>query len=157
MRTTSPTAAFRSNSCSSTTFLFSRLKNVLPIVFLSGHGSIPASVRAIKAGAEDFLSKPVTKEALFEAVDRALERHHETRRRQEKIDALRALIASLTRREKQVFTLVVRGKLNKQIAHELGTSERTIKAHRHQVMHKLKITSVAQLVSLAERLVPRDE
>jgi FixJ family two-component response regulator len=134
----------------------SQLKSILPIVFLSGHGSIPASVQAIKAGAEDFLSKPVAKEALFEAVGRALARHREARRREDQIDALRTLVATLTPREYEVFSLVIRGKLNKQIAYELGTSERTIKAHRHQVMHKLNVTTVAQLVSLAERLAPRD-
>ena len=126
--------------------------NPLPIVFLTGHGDIPTSVRAIKAGAEDFLSKPVSKKTLIEAIQRALVRYDDTRERNLQLGALRALVASLTPREKQVFALLVRGKLNKQIAHELGTSERTIKAHRHAVMQKLKVQSLAEAVSIAERL-----
>jgi len=126
--------------------------SILPIVFLTGHGDIRSSVKAIKAGAEDFLPKPVSKAALFEAVEQALARHRELRARREQIDSLRAKIEALTPREREVFTLVVRGKLNKQIAFELGTSERTIKAHRHGVMQKLKVRSVAEAVSIAERL-----
>jgi RNA polymerase sigma factor (sigma-70 family) len=123
----------------------------LPIVFLTGHADVPSSVRAIKAGAEDFLTKPATKDVLLAAVRRALARFHATVENAEKIDALRARLAKLTPREREVFDLVVRGKLNKQIAHQLGTSERTIKAHRHNIMHKLQIQSVAELVLLAER------
>jgi FixJ family two-component response regulator len=126
--------------------------NPLPIVFLTGHGDIPASVRAIKAGAEDFLSKPVSKKNLVEAIQRALVRYEETHERHLRLGTLRALVTSLTSRENQVFALVVRGKLNKQIAHELGTSERTVKAHRHAVMQKLKVQSLAEAVSIAERL-----
>ena len=126
--------------------------NPLPIVFLTGHGDIPTSVKAIKAGAEDFLSKPVSRKTLVEAIQRALVRYDEARERNLRLDALRALVASLTRRESEVFALVVRGKLNKQIAHELGTSERTIKAHRHAGMEKLKVHSLAEAVSIAERL-----
>jgi RNA polymerase sigma factor (sigma-70 family) len=126
--------------------------NPLPIVFLTGHGDIPTSVRAIKAGAEDFLSKPVSKKTLIDAIQRALARYEETREQSLRLGALRALVASLTPRESQVFALVVRGKLNKQIAHELGTSERTVKAHRHAIMQKLKVQSVAEAVSIAERL-----
>jgi FixJ family two-component response regulator len=126
--------------------------NPLPIVFLTGHGDIPTSVRAIKAGAEDFLSKPVSKKTLIETIQRALARYADTHDRNLQLGALRALVASLTPRENQVFALVVRGKLNKQIAHELGTSERTIKAHRHAVMQKLKVQSLAEAVSIAERL-----
>ena len=126
--------------------------NPLPIVFLTGHGDIPTSVRAIKAGAEDFLSKPVSKKTLIEAIQRALVRYDDTRERNLQLGALRALVTSLTPRENQVFALLVRGKLNKQIAHELGTSERTIKAHRHAVMQKLKVQSLAEAVSIAERL-----
>ena len=126
--------------------------NALPIVFLTGHGDIPMSVRAIKAGAEDFLSKPVSRRTLIEAIQRALTRYEEARGRNLQLDALRSLVASLTARESEVFALVVRGRLNKQIAHELGTSERTIKAHRHAVMQKLKVQSVAEAASIAERL-----
>jgi RNA polymerase sigma factor (sigma-70 family) len=126
--------------------------NALPIVFLTGHGDIPMSVRAIKAGAEDFLSKPVSRKTLIEAIRRALTRYEEARERNLQLDALRSLVASLTSRESEVFALVVRGRLNKQIAHELGISERTIKAHRHAVMQKLKVQSVAEAASIAERL-----
>ena len=129
-----------------------RLGNVLPIIFLTGHGDIPTSVRAIKAGAEDFLSKPVSAVTLRDAIHRALERYDAVRERHEQRDALVALVATLTPREREVFDLVVRGKLNKQIAHSLGTSERTVKAHRHNVMQKLQVHSVAEAVSIAERL-----
>jgi FixJ family two-component response regulator len=126
--------------------------NTLPIVFLTGHGDIRMSVRAIKAGAEDFLSKPVSKKTLIEAIQRALVRHQEAREQNLRLASLRAVAATLTPRESEVFALIVRGKLNKQIAHELGTAERTIKAHRHAVMQKLKVQSLAEAVSIAERL-----
>ena len=113
--------------------------NTLPIVFLTGHGDIRMSVRAIKAGAEDFLSKPVSKKTLIEAIQRALVRDQEAREQNLRLASLRAVAATLTPRESEVFALIVRGKLNKQIAHELGTAERTIKAHRHAVMQKLKV------------------
>jgi RNA polymerase sigma factor (sigma-70 family) len=129
-----------------------KLDNILPIVFLTAHGSIPMSVQAIKAGAEDFLSKPVSKKTLLEAVERALARYRERREQRDKLDDLRALVATLTPREREVFALVVRGKLNKQIAYELGTSERTIKAHRHAAMEKLKVRSLAEAVAFADRL-----
>jgi FixJ family two-component response regulator len=126
--------------------------NTLPIVFLTGHGDIRMSVRAIKAGAEDFLSKPVSKKTLIEAIQRALVRDQEAREQNLRLASLRAVAATLTPRESEVFALIVRGKLNKQIAHELGTAERTIKAHRHAVMQKLKVQSLAEAVSIAERL-----
>jgi FixJ family two-component response regulator len=126
--------------------------NALPIVFLTGHGDVPTGVRAIKAGAEDFLLKPVAKAALVDAIERALARDRVARERSLRHDALQALVASLTPREAQVFDLIVRGRLNKQIAYELGTSERTIKAHRHAIMQKLKVQSLAEVVSIAERL-----
>jgi FixJ family two-component response regulator len=126
--------------------------NTLPIVFLTGHGDIRMSVRAIKAGAEDFLSKPVSRKTLIEAIQRALVRHQEAREQNLRLASLRAVAATLTPRESAVFALIVRGKLNKQIAHELGTAERTIKAHRHAVMQKLKVQSLAEAVSIAERL-----
>jgi FixJ family two-component response regulator len=126
--------------------------NALPIVFLTGHGDVPTGVRAIKAGAEDFLLKPVAKAALVDAIERALARDREARERSLRYVALQALVASLTPREAQVFDLIVRGRLNKQIAYELGTSERTIKAHRHAIMQKLKVQSLAEAVSIAERL-----
>ena len=125
---------------------------ILPIVFLTGHGSVQTSVQAIKAGAEDVLTKPAPKALLFEAIERALERYRERRDRRARSDALQALVAALTPREREVFSLIIRGKLNKQIAFDLGTSERTVKAHRHAVMEKLKVHSLAEAVSIAERL-----
>jgi RNA polymerase sigma factor (sigma-70 family) len=125
---------------------------MLPIIFLTGHGDIAMGVKAVKAGAEDFLSKPVSKQTLLGAVERALARCREQREQRDQTDRLRALIAELTPREHQVFMLVVRGKMNKQIAYELGTSERTVKAQRRAVMEKLKVGSLAEGVSIAERL-----
>jgi len=125
---------------------------ILPIVFLTGHGDIPTSVRAIKAGAEDFLSKPVSKETLLRAVERALAGYEEAHERHVRLASLRTLVGALTPREREVFSLVVRGRLNKQIAYELGASERTVKAHRQSIMHKLGVQSVAEAVSIAERL-----
>ena len=124
----------------------------LPIIFLSGHGDIPTSVRTIKAGAEDFLSKPAPKKLLLEAIERALNRYDETHERYARLGAFRELFSTLTPREREVFSLVVRGKLNKQIAHELGAAERTIKAHRHSIMQKFRVKSLAELVSIAEKL-----
>jgi len=128
------------------------LGSTLPIVFLTGHADTPTTVRTIKAGAEDFLTKPVQSEQLLGAIARALARHSTIRMERHRLDDMRALVAELTPREGQVFGLVVRGKLNKQIAHELGTTERTIKAHRQQVMEKMKVHSLAELVTIAERL-----
>ena len=129
-----------------------QLGSVLPIVFLTGHGDIPTSVRAIKAGAEDFLTKPVSSADLLHAIDKALGHHEALLGQREKLDAMRERIASLTPREREVFDLVVRGKINKQIAFELGTTERTIKAHRHRVMEKMQAQSLLELVSIAERV-----
>jgi FixJ family two-component response regulator len=124
----------------------------LPIIFLTGYGDVPTSVRAIKAGAEDFLIKPVAKKNLLSAIERALTHYEEMRDHDSRIAALRSLVSSLTPREKEVFALVVRGKLNKQIAHELDIAERTIKAHRQQVMEKCEVQTLAELVLIAERL-----
>jgi FixJ family two-component response regulator len=128
------------------------LGSTLPIVFLTGHADTPTTVRAIKAGAEDFLTKPVSSEELIDAIERAMTRQEVVRSQHGKLDSLRGLVASLTPRERQVFDLIVRGKINKQIAYELGTTERTVKAHRHQVMEKMEVGSFAELVSVAERL-----
>jgi FixJ family two-component response regulator len=124
----------------------------LPIVFVTGHGDVPTSVRAIKAGAEDFLTKPVPKKDLLAAIERALNHYEEIRGHDSRIAALQSLVSRLTPREKEVFALVVRGKLNKQIAHELNIAERTIKAHRQQVMEKCEVQTLAELVLIAERL-----
>jgi FixJ family two-component response regulator len=129
-----------------------KLSHSWPIIFMTGHGDIPTSVRAIKAGAEDFLSKPVSMETLLEAIERALVRHAGMRESRDQLNSLKSLIATLTPREGEVFSLMVRGKLNKQIAHTLGTSERTVKAHRHMVMQKLRVRSFAEAVSIAERV-----
>lgn len=130
------------------------LGSTLPIVFLTGHGDIPMSVRAIKAGAEDFLSKPVPRATLLDAIERALARHRATQELHDRLNTLRNLLATLTPREAEVFALVVRGNRNKQIAHALGTTERTIKAHRQKVMQKLQARSLAELVTIAENLGP---
>jgi FixJ family two-component response regulator len=124
----------------------------LPIIFMSGHGDIPTTVRAIKAGAEDFLAKPALKDVVLGTIERALQRYEERQVRSSKLHQLRVRLDVLTPREREVFGLVVRGMLNKQIAFQLGTSERTIKAHRHSIMQKLMVRSVAELVSLAERV-----
>jgi RNA polymerase sigma factor (sigma-70 family) len=124
----------------------------LPIIFLTGHGDIQGSVRAIKAGAEDFLTKPATKKVLLETIERALKRYDESHERNIRLATFRELFSKLTPREREVFALVVRGKLNKQIAYDLGTSERTIKAHRHNIMEKFKVKSLAELVSIAENI-----
>ena len=126
--------------------------STLPIVFLTGHGDIPTTVQAIKAGAEDFLTKPVPKDKLLDAIERALAKARSTREQHNRLNALRTLVATLTPREREVFERVVRGKLNKEIAHELGTTERTIKAHRQKVMDKIQARTFAELVSIAERL-----
>jgi FixJ family two-component response regulator len=126
--------------------------STLPVVFLTGFGDIPMSVRAIKAGAVDFLTKPVEREALMRAVRSALERDARNRRSREQGRALREKFDALTPRERDVFVRVVSGKLNKQIAADLGTAERTVKAHRAHVMEKLNVASVAELVHVAEQL-----
>lgn len=130
----------------------SRLGSTLPIVFLSGYADVATTVRTIKAGAEDFLTKPVPSEQLLRAIERAMAHHETSRGQKQKLDALRELLGTLTPRERQVLERVVQGKINKQIAHELGATERTIKAHRHRVMEKMKVQSLAELVSTAERL-----
>ncbi|MDI1450971.1 response regulator [Polyangium sp. 6x1] len=123
----------------------------LPLVFLTGHGDVPSSVRAMKGGAIDFLSKPCDDTDLLAAVERALARDAEARVVRAEKDAARARFASLTPREREVCLLVARGLLNKQIAAELGTAEKTIKVHRGRVMEKLAVESVADLVRLVDR------
>jgi FixJ family two-component response regulator len=127
-------------------------QQALPIVFLTGHGEIPDSVAAMKAGAEDFLTKPVDSDVLLRTVAQAIARHRADRAKLEQLEVLHSLISTLTPTERKVFDLVVRGKLNKQIGLDLGTTERTIKWHRHNLMQKLGIRSLAELVSMAERL-----
>jgi FixJ family two-component response regulator len=122
------------------------------IVFLTGHGDVAAGVRAMKKGAVDFLQKPVSDDELLSAVETALERDRSTRRQREELDELRARCATLTDREREVWLEVVRGRLNKQVAGDLGIVERTVKAHRARVMEKLRADSTAELVRIAERL-----
>ena len=129
----------------------SELGSTLPIVFLSGYADVQTTVRAIKGGAEDFLTKPVSSEDLFAAVERALAHQLAARGPRDKLDSVRAHIAKLTPREREVFELVVRGNTNKQVGKILGATDRTIKAHRHRVMEKMQVQSLAELVSLAER------
>jgi len=126
--------------------------STLPIVFVSGYENIQTTVQTVKAGAEDFLIKPVTSDVLLAAIERAIARHDVSRKLQSERNLLRAHVATLTPRERQVFDLVIRGKINKQIAFALGPTERTIKAHRHMVMQKMNVRSVAELVLIAERL-----
>jgi FixJ family two-component response regulator len=130
----------------------SGLGSTLPIIFLTGHPDVPITVRAIKAGADDFLIKPVSSDVLLLAIERAIEHHKVTNGLKSKLDMVRAHVAALTPREWQVFELVIRGKQNKQIALALGCTERTIKAHRHGVMEKMQVRSLPELVSLAERV-----
>ena len=130
----------------------SELGATLPIIFLTGHPDIPATVRAIKAGADDFLTKPVTSDDLLKAIARAIAQHEVSRGLKSKLDMVRAHMAALTPRERQVFDLVIRGDTNKHAARSLGCTERTIKAHRHMVMEKMQVQSLAELVSLAERI-----
>jgi FixJ family two-component response regulator len=126
--------------------------STLPVVFVSAYNDINTVVQTVKAGAEDFLLKPVTSDVLLAAIERAIARHDVSRKLQSELNLLRARVATLTQRERQVFELLVQGKLNKQIAFALGPTERTIKAHRHMVMEKMNVRSVAELVLIAKRL-----
>jgi FixJ family two-component response regulator len=123
-----------------------------PIVFLTGHGDIPTSVRTIKAGAEDFLTKPVSMARLLETIERALARGEAARARDSRAETLRSTMGRLTTREYDVFALLARGKPHKQIAYALGISERTVKFHRRNVLQKLGARSLADLAVAADRL-----
>ncbi len=121
----------------------------LPLIFLTGHGDVPMAVRAMSAGAVTFLEKPFNNQALLEVIARALKQDHENRLRRGEIGAIKKCYAKLTRREKQVLDLVVSGRINKQIAAELGIHERTVEAHRAHLMKKFEADSVATLVRMA--------
>jgi FixJ family two-component response regulator len=125
--------------------------SLLPIIFLTAYGDIPKSVQAMKRGASDFLTKPVNDEDLLAAVRVAIEKHRALRREQAELSEIRARLATLTPREREVLEYVVAGKLNKQIAGELGTVEQTVKIHRAHVMQKMRVQSVAELVRITER------
>ena len=122
-----------------------------PVIFITGKGDVPTSVRAMKAGALDFLTKPVREKDLLEAIQRAQTRDAELRQLRSELDSIQAKINTLTPREREVFTHVVVGRLNKQIAGDLGTVEKTIKVHRSRMMEKLGLRSVADLVRMAEK------
>ena len=130
-----------------------RAANVtIPIIFITGHGDIPMSVKAMKAGAVDFLPKPVRQEALLPAIEQALARASRQAAEAAELIQIERCLESLTPREREVMALVVTGMLNKQIAYELGTVEKTIKVHRSRVMEKMQVTSFAELVRLAEKV-----
>jgi FixJ family two-component response regulator len=125
---------------------------LLPIIFITGHGDIPMSVKAMKEGAVDFLPKPVKDQELLNAIERALARADHDHAERLEIEDIQRRLESLTPREREVMALVVRGLLNKQIAFELGTVEKTVKVHRARVMEKMEVQSLAELVRLAERV-----
>ena len=124
----------------------------IPIVFLTGHGDVPTSVRAMKGGAVDFIEKPFDNQVLLDTVRRAIGLHRAARQEEAELGEIRDRLASLTPREREVLAGVVAGSLNKQIAQRLGVTERTVKAHRAQIMEKFGVASVAELARLVERV-----
>jgi FixJ family two-component response regulator len=124
----------------------------VPIIFISGHADVPSSVRAIKAGAIDFLQKPFSDQALLDIIHRALQHDHAAREERAELAAIRKRFDTLTPRERDVLGLVIQGRLNKQIAGDLGISEKTVKFHRGRVMEKTQVGSVAELVRQSDRL-----
>ena len=123
----------------------------IPIIFLTAHGDTPTGVTAMKNGAVDFLLKPLEEHALFEAIDKALDKDAQFKKKLKEINETKRLIASLTSRELEVYRWLITGMLNKQVAWNLKITERTVKAHRSQIMHKLDVVSVAELVRIAQK------
>ena len=128
-----------------------RMHSLLPIIFITGHGDVPMSVKAMKSGAVDFLPKPVKDTDLLQAIEQALARAAHDHAEHEELEDIQRRIDTLTPREREVMALIVRGLLNKQVAFELGTVEKTIKVHRARVMEKMQVESLAELVRIAER------
>jgi len=123
----------------------------IPIIFLTAHGDTPTGVKAMKDGAVDFLLKPIEEHALYEAIDKALDKDVQYKKKLKEINETKRLVATLTSRELEVFRWLITGMLNKQIAWNLKITERTVKAHRSQIMHKLDVVSVAELVRIAQK------
>ena len=130
-------------------------KTPLPVIFVTGHGTVPMSVRAMKAGAVDFLQKPFEEQDLLDAINRAVARQRERKLKADESEKLQLRLKALTSRENEVFSLLVTGMANKEIAYELGTTERTIKAHRARIMKKMNAESLVDLVRFAEQLKSR--
>jgi RNA polymerase sigma factor (sigma-70 family) len=126
--------------------------NLLPIIFITGHGDVPMTVQAMKRGAVEFLLKPVREQALLDAIRHAIERDRRRRHEEELFESIRCRFESLTEREREIFALVAQGLLNKQIAADLGLSEGTVKVHRGNVMRKMQAASIADLVRMSDRL-----
>jgi len=129
-------------------------RTAMPIIFITGYGDVPMTVTAMRAGAAEFLTKPFDNEVLVSALQNAIEQSRRVLEQESALQSLRDSYGSLTRREREVMALVIRGLLNKQVAGELGLSEITVKAHRGQVMRKMKAKSFADLVKMAARLDP---
>ncbi len=127
----------------------------MPVIFITGHGTIPMSVRAMKSGAVDFLQKPFEEQDLIDAIHKAITQQREKKARKDQAEELQRRVKALTSRENEVFSLLVAGMANKEIAYKLGTSERTVKAHRAQIMEKMNARSFADLVRFAEKLKTR--